>query len=102
MKKLPIFLLLLVIAVGGLGLYLRHEWRLSGSSAPGDGILDIPHGQGARDIVSILQENKIVANPYAAMAYVVYSGNRNKLKAGEYLFDRAMTIPEVIDKLARG
>ncbi len=37
-----------------------------------------------------------------ALAYIFYTGTRNKLQAGEYLFDRPMTIPEVIGKLAGG
>jgi UPF0755 protein len=36
------------------------------------------------------------------MAYVLYKGIRHKLQAGEYQFDRPMTIPEVMDKIASG
>jgi UPF0755 protein len=38
----------------------------------------------------------------AAVAYVVLSGNRKRLRAGEYVFDKPATIPEVIEKLASG
>src|SRR6185503_5168819 len=100
MKKLFVLFLLLIGALAGAGLYTRNEWRKPGAAAPGDGFVQIPHGQGAREIIRILQDKKIVANPYAAFAYVAYSGNRHKLQAGEYLFDHPMTIPEVIDKLA--
>jgi UPF0755 protein len=44
----------------------------------------------------------VISNRYAALAYIFYTGTRNKLQAGEYLFDRSMTIPQVIDKLASG
>ena len=36
------------------------------------------------------------------LAYIFYSGTKNKLQAGEYLFDRPMTIPEVVGKMASG
>jgi UPF0755 protein len=102
MKKLLSLLLLLVIAVGATALYIRHEWQMPGSAAAGDGIIEIPHGQGIREVVRILQDNRVIPNGYAAIAYIAYTGNRHKLKAGEYMFDHPMTIPEVIDKLASG
>src|SRR5262245_16949616 len=103
MKKLAITLLILAAIVAGLGFYLQREWRTVGNPAANGGLIDIPHGQGNREIIGLLHEkNVIAANPYAALAYVAYSGSRNKLQAGEYLFDRPMTIPEVIAKLTSG
>src|SRR5262249_36965701 len=65
-------------------------------------LVEIPHGLGARGVVRLLQEKKVISNRYAALAYILYRRNRHKLQAGEYLFDRQMTIPEVIEKIASG
>jgi UPF0755 protein len=99
MKKLTIVLFLLGVA--GSALYLRQEWRSTGVPVEG-GTLEIPHGLGTREIVGLLQEKKVVRSSAVTIAYIFYSGNRNKLQAGEYAFDRPMTIPEVIGRLASG
>lgn len=101
MKKLFLIVVVLVFAMVGLALYARREWRVVGTPAEGE-IVEIPHGLGARGIVGLLEEKKVIRNPSAAFAYILYSGTRNKLQAGEYLFDHPMTIPEVIGKLASG
>jgi UPF0755 protein len=64
--------------------------------------IDIPHGLGARGVMQLLAERKVIVDRRAALAYIFYSGNRNRLQAGEYMFDHPMTIPEVIGKLASG
>jgi UPF0755 protein len=99
MKKVAILFFLL--ALTGSILYVRQDWRSVGEPVEG-GTLDIPHGLGTREIVGLLQEKKVVRNSLVTLAYIFYSGNRNKLQAGEYAFDRPMTIPEVVGKLASG
>jgi peptidoglycan lytic transglycosylase G len=101
MKKLGLILVLFILAVAGAGFYARREWNLPGSGAEG-GIVEIPRGLRARDIVKLLEEKKVVRNGYVALSYIFYSGARHKLQAGEYLFDHPMTVPEVIGKLASG
>jgi UPF0755 protein len=101
MKKLLLLILILVITLAGLAIYARREWRVVGNPAEG-GLVEIPHGLGARGIVGLLAGKKVISNRYAGLAYILYSRNRNKLQAGEYLFDRPMTIAEVIDKIASG
>src|SRR2546427_11426622 len=101
MRKLLLIVLLLVFAIAGLAFYARQEWGVTGSAVQG-GIVEIPHGLGARAVVRLLEEKKVIPNRYAALAYIFYSGTRNKLQAGEYLFDHPMTIPEIIGKLASG
>src|SRR6185503_5260568 len=95
MKKLRILFILCPLAVAALAFYVRQEWSAVGTAAEG-GIVEIPHGVGARGIMRLLEEKKVIANQYAAFAYIMYSGTRHKLQAGEYLFDHPMTIPEVV------
>jgi UPF0755 protein len=101
MKKLLFAFLFFGVLLVGLALYLRHEWNVK-ESAPEESIIEIPRGLGTREIVLLLEDKKIIRNRYATLAYIFYQGDRNKLQAGEYLFDHPQTIPEVINKLASG
>src|SRR5258706_3963239 len=101
MKKLLFVFLILICALAGLATYARREWRVVGSSADG-GIVEIPRGLGARGIVGLLEEKRVISNRYAALAYILYIRSRNNLQAGEYVFERPMTIPEVFGKLVSG
>src|SRR5262245_13346261 len=85
----------------GLVFYARHQWRVVGTPAEG-GMVEIPHGLGAREVIGLLQQKKVITDRYSALAYIFYSGTRHKLQAGEYLFDHPMTIPEVVAKIASG
>ena len=101
MKRLIIAVLIAAaVAVAGSGLYLQRQLKARG--LPHTRPIEIPQGMGARDIAQILEEKGVIANRYAALAYIFYSGNRHRLQAGEYLFDRPMTIPEVVEKLRTG
>ena len=102
MKK-PILAIVIavVLAAAGLGLYVRRELRVLGTPAEGL-IIEIPHGLGAREIVGLLAEKKVIRSSGAALAYILYTGSRHKLQAGEYFFGTPQSIPEVADKLASG
>src|SRR5580692_1987372 len=101
MKKFLLAVSFLILAGAGLALYTGQEWRAVGNPVEG-GTVEIPHGLGARGIVGLLVEKKVISDRYAALAYIFYTGTRNKLQAGEYLFDHPMTIPDIIGKLASG
>src|SRR5215469_6789635 len=101
MSRLLILLLIIVIAVGGLGMYVRRELRVVGTPAEGL-IIEIPRGLGAREIVGLLKEKNVIQSPAVAFAYILFKGDRHKLQAGEYAFDHPQAIPEVVDKLASG
>jgi UPF0755 protein len=101
MKSLLVVLAVLFVVVSGLTLYFRNEWRRPGAPAEG-GTVDIPRGVGTREVVRLLQDKNVIRNRNIALAYILYSGTRHRLQAGEYLFDQPMTVPEVIAKLASG
>src|SRR5215510_433182 len=101
MKRVLIIVGILIFLLAGLTIYARRQWRVVGNPAEG-GIVEIPHGFGAREIVGLLEARKVISNRYAALAYILYSRSRNNLQAGEYLFDRPMTIPEVVAKIRSG
>lgn len=105
MKKARVLavLFLLLLAVGGGGyLYFQQQLRVPHSSSATGKTVEIPAGLGVRGVVKLLRDKDIIANENLALAYIALSGNRRGLKAGEYVFDKPMTIPEVIGKLFRG
>jgi UPF0755 protein len=101
MKKLAVLASVFVLALAGIAFYTNREWHIAGGAAEG-GFVEIPPGMGTRAVVQLLQEKRVIRNGYAALAYVLYTGTQNRLQAGEYLFDRPMTIPEVVGKLSSG
>ena len=103
MKRLILLLLVLTAGLGAAGLtfYIRRGLRTPGSPKE-NLIFEIPRGLGARDVIGLLEDKKVIQDRYLALVYIVYTGNRNKLQAGEYLFDRPQTIAEVVNKLTTG
>jgi UPF0755 protein len=102
MRRLLILLVIVVLAAaGGFGVYVRRELRVLGTPAEGL-IIEIPRGLGTREVVGLLKEKKVIESPSAAIAYILYTGARHRLQAGEYFFGHPQTIPEVVDKLASG
>jgi UPF0755 protein len=97
-KRLAIFL----IVIGLLGyIYLERELNVVHIPSSTDPI-EIPAGLSARGVLSLLREQNLIANEKLTLVYVVLSGNRKALRAGEYLFDRPMTTHQVINKLVAG
>jgi UPF0755 protein len=92
----------LLVVLGLIGyLYLQREmnsFHTPTSMEP----FEIPQGLSAREVLKILAERGLISNERLTMTYLVLSGNRRSLKAGEYLFDSAVTTREVINALVAG
>lgn len=105
MKKariLAVLLLLFVAAAAAGYVYFQQQLKVPHASAAAAKPFEIPTGLGVREVLQLLHRQDVIADENIALAYVVVSGNRKALKAGEYFFDKPLTIPEVIDRLARG
>ena len=97
------FICVLLLALGGLLGYVYLEREMSVLHTPvATTPFEISRGLTARQILNVLHEQGVIGNPRLTLAYVVVSGQRKKLKAGEYLFDRPVTSREVVDKLVSG
>ena len=100
-RFLAIVVLLFVAAGVGAYLYLQKQWSLPYPATPAETIVEVPRA-GAREVVQLLQERNVIKDKYIALAYLAITGNRHKLQAGEYMFDKPMTVPEVVQKLVSG
>ena len=94
--------LLILIVIGLLGyLYLEREMNTFHNPSS-TASFEVSPGMSARSVVKMLRERGVIANERLTMLYLVISGNRKALRAGEYLFDRPVTTREVVDTMVSG
>jgi UPF0755 protein len=98
---LTIFFLLVGLGVAGY-FYLQPEFHVPHSAGPNPILVEIPKGAGTRDVVHLLKDRNIINNEYLALGYLAFTGGSGKLQAGEYLFDRPMSVSDVLEKIASG
>src|SRR5262245_56580346 len=104
MRKIVLIIVLFisVATIVGAGFYAQHELQKEFPERAETKFVEIPQGRRARDIVQLLHEKNVIRSPLITLAYIWYSGNRQKLQAGEYQFDRPLTPIDVVKKLAGG
>jgi len=101
--RIPVTLFFLLVGIGVAGyFYLQPQFHVSHSAGSGPIIVEIPRGAGSRDVVRLLKGRNLINSEYLALGYLALTGYRGKLQAGEYLFDRPMSVSEVLEKIASG
>jgi UPF0755 protein len=101
-----IIILFSVVAIGALGAYGVSIY--AGLSEPFQGysgaeqFVDVPSGTGPQAIGRLLVDNGVVRDALTWRIALWRSGDAPRLKAGEYRFDRPMSVADVIRKLAKG
>jgi UPF0755 protein len=102
-KKLGLFLLLVVVAAAGAGV-----WFYRGVDRPFKGydaaeqFVEIPQGAGSSGIAKRLADAGVVSDVNSFRLALWVSGAGRRLQAGEYRFDRALSARQVAEKIARG
>lgn len=102
MRRLGLLALLAIAALGaGAGWLDSQISRPYRGYRPQKVFVDIPHGTSRWQIAGILRRNSIIRN---RLAFALFSEwhFRNRLQAGEYLFDGPLNSREVFWKIARG
>lgn len=98
--------LISVLIVFGLLLLMGVEYAQQSFREPGplesDKAVIIGRGAGSRDIAEQLKREGIIENTWLFAAGVQFTGQRDKLKAGEYLIPARASAEQVIDILASG
>jgi UPF0755 protein len=103
-KKVVTWTLLVLLAVviaGGAWLYTSLRRPYKGYEAS-EQFVEIPPGTGTAGMGRRLAEAGVVRSAQSFRAGVWLRGSGRRLQAGEYRFDRPMTVAEVVDKIARG
>jgi UPF0755 protein len=101
------FVLWIVIALSVVVLVVA-SWIWVGLNRPYKGyegaeqFVDVPQGSGPVSIGRRLVEQGVVRDQMLFRFEIARSGTGRRLQAGEYRFDRPMTVSEVVAKLAKG
>jgi len=102
-KRLALLLLLLILAAGAAG-----AWFYTGVDRPYKGydaaeqFVEIPQGSGSASIAKRLADAGVVRDVNSFRLALWLTGNARRLQAGEYRFDRPLSVRQVADKIARG
>lgn len=94
---------LLLAAIGSMvGLvWAEHRLREPGPLADAK-VIYIAPGTEVPDIIAQLEREGAIDSPALLNVALIAEGNRSKVKAGEYLFKKNVTLQEVIDILVSG
>jgi UPF0755 protein len=102
-KKFALFLLVLVIAAAGAGV-----WFYRGVDRPFTGydgaerFVEIPQGEGSKAIAKRLADAGVVRDVNSFRLALWLTGSGRRLQAGEYRFNQHMSARQVAEKIARG
>jgi UPF0755 protein len=101
-----LFVLVVVAIVGSLVLVGTVTWtriteRYRGYDAA-EQFVEIPAGAGAGEVRRRLVDAGVVRDDLTARAALLWTGHAQRLKAGEYLFDRPLSAVDVFERIARG
>jgi len=102
LRNILVLLLVLLIISTSIFIYLFHfftEKHLYNSHTQ---IVDINKGEGVKQIAAKLKNKGVISNDRIFVMYVLTKKVQGKLKAGEYIFKRNITIAEVVNKLKDG
>lgn len=104
MKRLAIALLIIVLAILGAiaARIVIAEVRPYKGYSGNEQFVEIPAGAGPASIGRRLVEAGVIRDTLGFRYELARSGAGRRLQAGEYRFDRPMTVKEVVAKIARG
>ncbi len=93
------FLVVLGFVGGGVAYYVSNQTTMPGPLAL-DKVVMIPKNSSGDDIVDQLARENIIAHPGLMSAYLMVK--RPKLRAGEYLFKKQVSMADAIETLVSG
>jgi UPF0755 protein len=103
MKRAALLLLLIVLILGGTGLWLHQGVNRSYKGYGAEEVfVEIPPGSGPASIGRRLVDAGVVRDRASFRLALWMSGQGRRLQAGEYRFDHPLTARQVVDKIARG
>ncbi len=82
--------------------FLNHYWLPTSSTDNTPVTVEIPSGTAVSEIAEILYENGLVSNAKVFEYYIDFSGYTKKMQAGEYTFNKTMTMQELMIQLSEG
>jgi peptidoglycan lytic transglycosylase G len=104
LKRIVIWLFILVVALlGAISARIAlSELRPYKGYAESEQFVEIPQGSGPASIGKRLVDAGIIRDTLGFRFEITRTHTGRRLQAGEYRFDRPMTVQEVVAKIARG
>ena len=102
MKYLGIGILLIIVLVGGGFWWVSRTASASAGSSTTPVRFTISAGEGVREVSDRLKQKNLIVSEQAWTLYVVLTGRRSALLAGDYTLQQAMTGREIATLLADG
>jgi UPF0755 protein len=65
-------------------------------------IITVPSGASVRDTAELLYREQVVRSPLAFRALFKFGGTEAQIRAGDYVFDKPLTLSEVAMRVMRG
>ena len=102
-KKGKIILIISAIIIALIAIFVGIYFYLLSSVSSGSTKVSftVNRGDSKMEIVSNLKDAGLIRNKYAALIYIVLSGNTN-IQAGNYELNRNMSTEDIIKSLANG
>lgn len=94
-------LLLLAVVVGG-GIYYGSERFGAAGPLQESTTVNIPPRTGLRDMADLLQRTGVIENSTLFVMGAVILGATDKLKAGEYVFEKGASMDDVLETIISG
>ena len=94
-------LLLVAIFVGGGAYYGTQRFTATGP-LDRERSVHIPQRTGLRDMADLLKREGVIENPTLFIAGAVILGATEKLKAGEYVFEKGASMSDVLETIVEG
>ena len=95
-------LLVLSVIYFGADYLLNNYWLPTSSTDATPVTVEIPKGTAVSQIAEILYEKDLINNAKVFEYYIDFSGYTKKMQAGEYIFNKTMTMQEIMLQLAEG
>lgn len=82
--------------------FLGFYFMLAPQNFPVGQIVTIPEGATLSEVSGLFDENAIVASPFFLKLFVALFAGDAKIQAGDYYFDRPLTVQQVAKKITTG
>lgn len=106
MKKLIVFLAILVVIILGVYFFINNYYESSLQAVDINDdtkyIVEIPSGSTTTDIAEILYENDLIRNTTVFRIYAKITDNDSKLKAGNFVLSKNMDVENILKVLIKG
>ncbi len=103
LKRILAITLLAAVVAGGLAAWRIHQFLTTAPQTPGEerSVL-LPPGAGFDQIAAELYKQGVITDPLGFKLLARYTGQDQKLKAGEYQLNTGLTPQKVLDLLVSG